>query len=871
MTRLRLLSVAGGVLLGLLVATSAVQAANEVPTRLSIGPLAPIVIGDSVTVVVALALDGGAPLVDMPISLTIDGGSLRRLRTDVAGVATFRLSRDMAPGDYALVASYAGQADAYLAASAQATLTIVPFELAVVTVPPLPGMVFELDDTRFIAGEDGVARIAVALAGDHELGVIEDEYRNPNQLVVFSRWNTEVFGPRIPIRVPYRHAIQAGFDVSYRASQTFVDPEGGVVDPARVTSMTLRSSLGTVLTYSDWRARWYKASRTVRRPTGLQQVPVRYTLDSVIVDGANVVNHGQERFDITPDAMWEIELLLFSAHLLPNDALFGFPIGDAVTVTYPDGRQVRIKAEANGELWARWLARGQYRVTVANAPGWAPVMPVALSRDQDVELRVISYLDMAAVLFAAAGLAFGLLHLGRPHLLPKAVGVAGGGVAVLVRRRVGLLRARGQVVSHPDPATTAGNHGGVGGSAMPSRAQRTPLLPSLLPVQTVVVRRPDVGTAPADAPSAPPAAIGDATPAATVDALEAPPSSVASPPTSSPKAARSSRSRAKDRPVQGTALTAPRRTKATWTAAQPAATPSAASTPQAATATPRKARRSKKATVTSSEQPVRPAVRRKAPSSRAAPTASDGGAAKTSRAGKSRTKAGRPALARGKAKPAARAAGAKKSNASLRSKAATPRLPGGPKGPVAAAVPTPAPTAPATRTAGGRSVPLTSTANVPKQAAVRRSGKTNGRAATPTKAKRGSRTAAGARTARKPSIGSASSPSSRRSLVPVPMTLSQERAVLDQRRRQLASLGLDDPDQTAASSLDNPGSVVDPVVGGAAPTEIAICAGCGLTLWVGARFCRRCGRVQEPSQAVAPIPAVAGSARGKRARRGAVS
>jgi hypothetical protein len=70
----------------------------------------------------------------------------------------------------------------------------------------------------------------------------------------------------------------------------------------------------------------------------------------------------------------------------------------------------------NAELSIRSLVRGIYRVNVSGAPGISPISPIALSRDQDVQLLVISYLDIAIGAVLAAALGFGLVFIGRPKL-----------------------------------------------------------------------------------------------------------------------------------------------------------------------------------------------------------------------------------------------------------------------------------------------------------------------------------------------------------------------------------------------------------------------------------------------------------------------
>lgn len=424
-----------------LLAVGEVRAEGEVPTEVEIVPVPRAVVGERVEVEVRLRLAAGGAIIDEPVSLSLDGVHVRRTRTDEAGAVRIRLPVDLGPGTYAITATYSGLRGAYLASRAQATVEITAFQLEVETVPPLPGVTFALDGERFVTGDDGIARIAVGTTGQHELEVLDAEYAGPDARVEFSRWNTELFGPRISVKIPLDRPLQAGFDVYHRASLTFVDLDGGPVNPERVSEITIRSSLGNVFTFEDGASRWFKASRAVRRPNGLESVDVRYNVEAVTVDGSNVVNAGQQRFLVAPDDAWEISLLLYSAVITPMDALFGFRAGDAVEVLYPDERVVRVAADEDGELALHWLARGLYRMSVADAPGWSPVVPVALSRDQQVELRVVTYLDMAVALAAAMGLAVGLVHVGRPHLIPGAVGSAwrrAATVAALPRAAAGL-------------------------------------------------------------------------------------------------------------------------------------------------------------------------------------------------------------------------------------------------------------------------------------------------------------------------------------------------------------------------------------------------------------------------------------------------
>jgi hypothetical protein len=109
----------------------------------------------------------------------------------------------------------------------------------------------------------------------------------------------------------------------------------------------------------------------------------------------------------------ELRLLLFAARITVRDALLGFPIGSRIRLEYPDGRELRQAIGPDARLLLGALPRGDYWVSV-DAPGISSSRPVALSRDQTVELRVISWLDLVVVLVGLASVALGLIFLRRP-------------------------------------------------------------------------------------------------------------------------------------------------------------------------------------------------------------------------------------------------------------------------------------------------------------------------------------------------------------------------------------------------------------------------------------------------------------------------
>ncbi|KPV50155.1 hypothetical protein SE17_28610, partial [Kouleothrix aurantiaca] len=210
----------------------------------------------------------------------------------------------------------------------------------------------------------------------------------------FDRWEDPVFEPVRTIALPMRQPLAAGFDVSYLVAHDFVDPLGRSVDPARIAAFHFTSSYGTNYETTDLAPRWLRGIHVVRGQQGLAASSVAYAVESVLIDGANVVNESQQRFATGPGERWRIQLQLYSARFVARDALFGTPAGTALSLTFPDGQVETRTLGADATETFEGLARGQYSVKL-DAPGMAGITPAAISHDQEVRLLVLSYLDMS--------------------------------------------------------------------------------------------------------------------------------------------------------------------------------------------------------------------------------------------------------------------------------------------------------------------------------------------------------------------------------------------------------------------------------------------------------------------------------------------
>ena len=396
-----------------------------VGTTLTIEPPASVSVGNPSIIVIKLISSKGEPVADQPVELFVNGEQVRRTKTDASGDATVRVQQDVA-GVYELSATFKGSKSPSLGSSkATAELIVSPALVEILVTPSLPDIKFSLDGKVFVSDDYGVARIEVEKAGKYHLEILPLEIKDEDIQMQFGRWSDDSFEPFRDIEVPLQKPLEVGFEVSYEVSQSFVDLSGDPVDPARITSITYKGSNGGTFTFEDTGAHWIPAGRVIRLNNGLEETKILYSVMSIVIDGANVVSQAQQRFYVHTRDQWTIQVLLYSANFTARDALFGFPIGTGIHMEYPDGDIQSYSFDPQHGYSIEGLARGIYKVTVTGAQGYAPPTPIALSRSQDVELMVFSYLDMGFLASIGLLLSVGLLLFGRPFILTQTLAFVG--------------------------------------------------------------------------------------------------------------------------------------------------------------------------------------------------------------------------------------------------------------------------------------------------------------------------------------------------------------------------------------------------------------------------------------------------------------
>jgi hypothetical protein len=269
----------------------------------------------------------------------------------------------------------------------------VPAEIR--TVPAVPGMRFSLDGRQFQADGRGVARPPAGAGGSIKA---LDTALGPGVQARFDRW--------------YLGRSIAAISLYYRVRPAFADLAGQRVDPDLITSVSLGGGQGGRHVVEGGRSVWLRGNRVLPESQGRRSVALSYAVDRVTVAGSTVVQRAQQRFRPSVERAPKLRLAFFAARFTVRDALLGFPIGSAVRLEYPNGRAQRHALGSDAELTLTSLPRGDYRVSV-EAPGISSSRPVALSRDQEIDLQVISWLDVTIVLLGLAAVAVALFFVRR--------------------------------------------------------------------------------------------------------------------------------------------------------------------------------------------------------------------------------------------------------------------------------------------------------------------------------------------------------------------------------------------------------------------------------------------------------------------------
>jgi hypothetical protein len=384
-------------------------------TVISLIPLVNVNLGDKFEIIGSIQDSSGNPIENEHIFINASGDYLGQAKSDATGIFLLKVNKKLDAGKYVIQATFKGSR--FFSASDFSTpLQVNTANVVVQTVPPLSGVPFWMNGMKILSDENGKAKFQFTKTGTYRLEVLVDDYKNSSTRIEFGRWGEESYENFRDIKVPSAEVIQVGLNVFHQVSQKFVDLSGFPVPPDRITDYTIKSAQGDVFTYTNNQPSWIPSSRIARRITGLEETKLLYSTVSVTVDGSNVVNQSQQKFFATPNGTWQISLLLYSLQIHARDGLFASPVGKNVELQFPDGKIVKYPLDSSGNVQIHSLARGLYTFKIDGVNGLTNPTPVALSRDQVVDVKAITFLDIGIVGFLGLILVLGLIIYGRPWL-----------------------------------------------------------------------------------------------------------------------------------------------------------------------------------------------------------------------------------------------------------------------------------------------------------------------------------------------------------------------------------------------------------------------------------------------------------------------
>jgi hypothetical protein len=409
--------------IGMLVVIAAIsagpaRAAGPAPSTITIEPLSPVTIGQEV-LVIAHFTSKGSPVTSRLLTLSLDGKELRTGSVDSKGMAVIPIRpAELSEAHSARVTvSYPGS-HALAAASASATLVVRPAVVTITTVPALDGIPIRVGDLNATT-KDGVATFKVPKVGTYQIAPDIAAAATDSVRADFVRWSDNIFTATRNVQVDGDLSLQLGLHIAYRVSLTFTSSTGTFINPQAIQSVTLTSSSGAQMVVTNYQNLWLEAGTAVKRQDLLEASPRTWRLLDVQMAGTNVVNRGQQRLEPAPNAIFELNVLLYNLQVAAHDALFGTNLDGSIQLDYPDGTNVTAQLTGpDASASFSQLPRGDYVLRLRTAGILSPT-PVVLSSDQSTVIRVLTYVDL--VVFGTLGLllVLVLLWFGRREVLVR--------------------------------------------------------------------------------------------------------------------------------------------------------------------------------------------------------------------------------------------------------------------------------------------------------------------------------------------------------------------------------------------------------------------------------------------------------------------
>ncbi|MGH8960751.1 MAG: hypothetical protein ACRDWT_06010 [Jatrophihabitantaceae bacterium] len=273
--------------------------------------------------------------------------------------------------------------------------------LEIATVPSTPGALFLIDGAVATTGSDGRASVPIA-----NLNGVDSRLRlatpAAGDLTVSLLRVT-----RMKPRASFERSVIAALAIRRPVSLRFLDLAGSSVPAGRVSGVRVEGD-GSDLQLSGSQvgdAFLLLAEQATRVRNVWQVRRVSYAMSAVRIDGSDVVFAGAQHFEPATAQVWPVRLSVFRVSVTAHDALFGMRVGSHLVITRPDGTRFAEQVSGDGpSTVVSSIARGVYDFHFSAAIfGSHTVLQV--SRDDSVDVRVVTLLDVVVVIALIAALA----------------------------------------------------------------------------------------------------------------------------------------------------------------------------------------------------------------------------------------------------------------------------------------------------------------------------------------------------------------------------------------------------------------------------------------------------------------------------------
>ncbi len=275
-------------------------------------------------------------------------------------------------------------------------------------LPPVSGVAVVHNGVTYRTDADGFASIAGTRRDVRPENVTIRELKRGGKRYTFDRW----FGATADAD------IVAGMVFFQRTTFDFHNLDGEIVPTDQIQLLRIKAQTGQVLDRTTKQLAdsiELLAQRVQPLGGGPVVKDVNWSAQIVQIRGTNVVRSSAQKWTPATETKVTFDLDFYPMEIRAIDAFFGRGTSGDALVEFPDGHS-QVYALKHGRAVIPALPRGTYEVTIRGA-GKAFKTPVALSKPQIAEFKVITWLDFASVALFVALFLIGLVVIGRPHLL----------------------------------------------------------------------------------------------------------------------------------------------------------------------------------------------------------------------------------------------------------------------------------------------------------------------------------------------------------------------------------------------------------------------------------------------------------------------